>query len=163
MNYDDKNGKPYERFFNHSDLDKRIRPMERVIDIEGSEGYKIYPFSALAKKNVINDHYDNRDIVIFYKKGTISVLDKRELSESKSIGSATLFSPLIDGSPLTFKSKSGQFIDNETNSTWDITGLCINGKLKGKKLTPGRFSNHFAFAWLSFHPESEIYGEKKRN
>ena len=52
-----------------------------------------------------------------------------------------------------------KFIDNETGSVWDITGLCVDGKLKGKWLIPKPHSNHFAFAWLTFHPDSEIYGQ----
>jgi len=55
--------------------------------------------------------------------------------------------------------KSFEIIDDETNSVWGITGLCTKGELKGKELTPEPHSNHFAFAWLTFHPESEIYKE----
>ena len=42
-------------------------------------------------------------------------------------------------------------------STWDISGLCIEGSLKGKQLMIEPHSNHFAFAWFAFRPGSEIY------
>lgn len=157
VNYDSKSSLPYDSFFNLEKLDSRLLPMERIIDIKGTNGYKIYPFSAISKKGVINDVYSNKSIVIFYKKGTVSILDKKEISKSKDIGSATAFSSIIDGKSLTFKKKNDFFVDNETKSIWDITGKCTSGVLKGKTLTPEAHSNHFAFAWLAFHPESEIY------
>ena len=157
--YDSVTSKPYDRFYDHAKLDPRLPPMERVIDVEGSDGYKIYPFSVIAREKVINDIYDGRSIVIFYKEGTVSVLDKREIAKSRDIGSATLFSSELEFKTLTFKKENNSFIDKETKSVWDITGHCIKGKLKGKTLTPEPHSNHFAFAWLTFHPESEIYGQ----
>lgn len=50
-------------------------------------------------------------------------------------------------------------MDNETESIWDITGFCREGKLKGKQLWILPHSNHFAFAYLAFYPKSEIYGQ----
>lgn len=158
-NYDSEDNKPYERFFDPNKINSRLPPMERIIDLKGSHGYKIYPFSLIAKEQVINDTYDGRNIVIFYKEGTVSVLDKKEIAESREIGSATVFSSDLDGKTLSFRKQNNEFIDNETNSIWDITGRCIKGKLKDKELMPERHSNHFAFAWLNFYPESEIYGE----
>jgi hypothetical protein len=159
-NYDSLGNTPMEKYFDQSKLDTRLPAMERVIDLEGQNSCKIYPLSIIAKKGVINDRYDEKNIVIFYKKGTVSVLDKNEISKSKSIGSATMFSSDIDGTILTFQKVDEDFIDNETGSVWDITGRCINGKMKGKELLPERYSNHFAFAWLTFHPKSEIYREE---
>lgn len=158
-NYDDESNKPREKFYDNSKLDSRLPPMERVIDVESENAYKIYPFTAIAKEGVINDHFNGKDIVIFYKEGTVSVLDNKEIAKSKDIGSATIFSSIIEDKVLTFKKDNGEFIDLETKSIWDITGLCIKGKMKGKELWPIAHSNHFAFAWLTFYPESEIYGQ----
>lgn len=158
-NYDSDTNKPYERFYDHTRLDTRLPAMERIIDVEGSNGYKIYPFSIIAKEGVINDSYDGKNIVIFYKEGTVSVLDNKEISKSKAIGSATVFSSELNGQLLTFEKISTKIIDKETGSVWDITGRCIEGQLKEKELIPESHSNHFAFAWLSFHPESIIYGQ----
>lgn len=157
VNYDSKDNLPYDMYFDLEKLDSRLLPMERIIDIKGTDGYKIYPFSIIAKKGVINDVYSGKNIVIFYKEGTVSVLDSKDISKSKAIGSATVFSSILEGKHLIFKKKNGVFIDTKTKSVWDITGRCIDGKLKGKILIPEAHSNHFAFAWLTFHPESEIY------
>ncbi|MBM3341655.1 MAG: DUF3179 domain-containing protein [Betaproteobacteria bacterium] len=36
--------------------------------------------------------------------------------------------------------------------------IVIDGPLKGTRLTPVDGGVHFAFAWLAFHPRSEMYG-----
>ncbi len=157
QNYDKLDNKPWGHFFDLSKLDKRLQPMDRIIDIKGNNSYKIYPFTIISKKGVINDHHDGKDIVIFYKKGTVSVMDKRIIKDSKDIGSATVFSSKLDGKILSFKKKKDFFIDKQTKSVWNISGKCIEGKLKGKSLKPENHGNHFAFAWLYFYPDSEIY------
>jgi hypothetical protein len=48
-------------------------------------------------------------------------------------------------------------MDNETNSTWDITGRCIDGALADRQLLIEPHGIHFAFAWLAFHPDTKIY------
>jgi len=158
VNYDEKSNEPYARYFNHDSIDSRLPAMERLIDVKGSDGYKIYPFSKIAEKGVINDTYDGQNLVIFYKGETVSILDEKNIEESRAIGSATVFYSVIEGKSLTFVRKDNHFMDKETGSLWDITGKCIQGDFKGKSLEPLPHSNHFAFSWLAFHPESEIYG-----
>lgn len=156
--YDSSDGKPYARYFDPNQLDDRLDPMERVVDVRGASGkYKVYPFSSLARKGVINDVYEDRPLVLFHKPGTVSVLDRKTISASRDIGSATVFERTLDGTVLTFKRKKDRFVDTNTNSSWDITGRCIEGQLAGRQLRPVVHSNHFAFAWLTFHPDSEIY------
>ena len=156
--YDGKEN-PLERFFDSDKVDKRLPAMERIVDIEHNGDYKIYSFSNVAKKGVINDSFKTSKIVLFYKSGTISVMDENDITTSKNVGSVTVFNAIIDQQPLTFKRKNEVFIDNETKSKWDITGRCYDGKLQGKQLQIKPHGNHFAFAWLAFHPESEIYKE----
>jgi len=156
--YDEKIN-PYQQFFDSDKVDKRLPAMERVVDIESNGDYKIYSFTDVAKKGVINDSFRGKKVVLFYKSGTISVMDENDISNSKDVGSVTVFSAIIGQKLLTFKEKNETFVDKETNSKWDITGYCNSGKLKGTQLKIEPHSNHFAFAWLAFHPESEIYKE----
>jgi hypothetical protein len=157
--YDEPQGSPYEAFFDKDKVDKRLPPMERVVDVESKGKRKVYPFSAIAQKGVINDTFNGKNIVVFYKSGTVSVLDEKEIRKSRNIGSATLFNAELEGQKLTFRKKGEHFVDKETGSTWDITGHAVAGPLKGKQLRTERHSNHLAFAWLAFYPESEIYGK----
>jgi Protein of unknown function (DUF3179) len=158
-NYDGTSNKPWDRYFDPLKIDNRLAPMERIISLEGNTGYKVYPFSVLAEKKVINDQMGKQNIVLFYKAETVSVLDKKEISKSRNTGSATVFSSIVDGQLLVFKKNKSNFVDTNTNSIWDITGLCIKGKMKGKHLIPVPHGNHFAFAWLAFYPDSVIYSQ----
>ena len=158
-NYDDKNSKPYERFFDSDKVDKRLPPMERIVDIENDGKYKVYTFTDIASAGVINDTFKNSEVVLFHQAGTVSILDKEDISASKDVGTVVVYNRVLDGETLTFKRKSGKFKDVQTGSSWGITGYCHEGKLKGKQLKIQPHSNHFAFAWLAFYPDSEIYKE----
>ena len=154
--YDAKT-EPLKRFFDSDKVDKRLPAMERIVDIENNGDYKIYSFNSVAKKGVINDIFKTSKVVLFYKSGTVSILDENDISKSKNVGSVTVFNAIFDGLHLTFKKKKGIFTDSQTKSKWDITGYCYAGKLEGNQLQIMPHSNHFAFAWLAFNPTSEIY------
>jgi hypothetical protein len=159
VGYDASGASPYSRFFAPEDVDSRLPAMERVIDIEVKGNYRIYPFSAIAKKGVLQDRFRGLDLVFFHGGETVSILDQKDISQSRTIGSVTVFSPLVDGKVLRFKKKGKHYRDEQSASTWDITGRCIKGSLQGTQLAIIPHSNHFAFAWLAFFPDSEIYGE----
>ena len=135
--------------------------MERIVNIRDHEKYKIYPFTVIKKKEVINDKFESQNIVIFYQSGTVSVLDNTIIFESRDIGSVTIFNPIINNKTITFKKEGKIFKDEQTNSEWNITGLCTKGELKGSQLDLILHGNHFAFAWLAFYPKSEIYTENE--
>lgn len=156
--YDEKES-PIQHFFNSDKVDRRLPAMERIVDIENNGDYKIYSFTSVAKKGVINDTFKTSNVVLFYKSGTISVLDENDISSSKNIGSVTVFNANVDGNILVFAKEKDVFIDVDTKSKWDITGYCYTGKFKGKQLQIQPHSNHFAFAWLAFNPNCEIYEE----
>ncbi len=158
-NYDNEDAKPYGRFFDEKNLDHRLPPMERIVDIRSLGEFKVYPFSIASEKGVINDEFNGKNVVLFYQAGVVSVLDKKEISESKDIGTVTVFNSVLDGEVLTFEKVDDKFSDTNTNSVWDITGRCVEGKLKGKQLEIEPHGNHFAFAWLAFHPDTKIFGE----
>jgi len=153
--YDNLDNKQPRLF--HGQVDDRLPAMERVIDIEVNAKYKIYPMSEISKKQVVNDSFEGEPLVFLHTQKTVSVLDENNISQSKQIGSVTVFDPRLDDKLFTFKKTNKGFVDSETGSVWSITGKCVSGKLKGKELRPVPHGNHFAFAWFAFHPESEIY------
>jgi hypothetical protein len=58
---------------------------------------------------------------------------------------------------LTFKLDGGRIVDEQTRSEWNVLGQAVNGKLKGKQLTPIVAVNHFWFSWAAFKPETRVY------
>jgi len=155
--YDSIGNLPYARYFKVDEIDSRLPAMERLIDIQDGEFSKIYSFTILKEKGVLNDTFKSKNIVIFFQEGARSHLDEYNLEEAREIGTATVFNASIDGRLLTFKKKEGRFFDTQTKSEWMISGKCIAGPLKGKQLSIEPHSNHFAFSWLKFHPNTEIY------
>ena len=68
---------------------------------------------------------------------------------------ALMYSRQLDnGRTLTFCYEGGSFMDNETNSRWNIFGEAIDGPLKGAKLRQYDAAAHFWFAWAAFHPDT---------
>lgn len=155
--YDSIGNLPFARYFKVDEIDKRLPAMERLIDIQDGEFSKIYPFTILKEKGLVNDRFKSKDIVVFYKAGALSHLDNYDLSLAREIGTATVFNAKFEGRVLRFKKEDDRFFDLETKSEWLISGKCIAGPLKGKELEIELHSNHFAFSWLKFHPDSEIY------
>ena len=155
-NYDDlDSGKPY-RFFK-DEVDSRLPAMERVITVEVDGNQFVYPLTVVRTKKVINHDPGGLSVVVFFKPGTVSVMDKKEIAKSKDIGAVTVFDRRINGQTLSFKQEDGKFLDDQTGSVWSITGRCIEGELMGEQLEYMVYGNHFAFAWFAFNPECEIY------
>jgi hypothetical protein len=75
------------------------------------------------------------------------------------VGSASAFSPILDGKSLTFTAQGdGLFKDESTGSMWNILGQAVSGPSKGESLEPLTAVNHFWFDWVAFKPETRVYG-----
>ena len=133
--------------------------MERVVHVPAGDIDKVFAYSLLQEKHVINDESGSEVFVLFHEFGSVSVLDEKDIREGKDLGSVTVFNRNVEDKALTFKFVKGKFIDDQTGSSWNINGKCIKGKLMGKQLMPRYYGVHFAFAWFSFYPESVLYTE----
>ncbi|NOZ54162.1 MAG: DUF3179 domain-containing protein [Gammaproteobacteria bacterium] len=153
--YDDINDRP---FLFSDKLDPRLPPMERVIGIMVGNKSKIYPYAIIESKSIINDHFQEIPLVIFSTPGMLSVLDDEIIKNSKTIPSAKAYRRELNGKILTFRiTGNTKIIDNQTQSVWNIFGQAVAGKLKGERLTSIDSGVHFAFAWLAFRPNTEVY------
>ena len=152
--YDDIDQTP---FLFDGKIDDRLPPNEKVIAIKEDGMNKAYPYTLTQELGVINDTINGNAITIFHSEGTASALDSRYIYDSKDVGSTGVFDPNVENVILTFEYIEEQFIDEQTNSVWDITGKAISGKLKGKQLKKISSGDYFAFAWLAFKPDTEIY------
>jgi len=139
------------------EVDERLPAMERINNIEINDKHKIYPLTIVQEKQVINDTFEGENVVLFYTDKTVSVLDQNDISQSKKVGSVTVFYPKVGKKTLSFTKEGDVFIDNKTQSKWNITGKCIEGKYKGAQLKPMVHGNHFAFAWFAFNTDCEVF------
>ena len=152
--YDDINKSP---FLFRGKTDGRLKPMEKVIALTIGDQSKAYPYSISRRLQVINDKVESEPLVVFHDQGAVSALDAPVIAHSKQAGSTGVFSRRLDDKLLTFTRQNSTFVDQQTKSTWNITGRAIAGPLKGKQLTPIPHGNYFAFAWLVFKTNTEIY------
>ena len=138
-------------------VDPRLPPMEYVLNVSVDNQHKLYPFSRLENEVVVNDIVFGVPVVVLTRHGTFSALDQSQISASRQIPSATAFSRRLNGQDLEFTLRDGRVIDEQTGSTWNIFGRATGGPLQGRQLAPVDSGVHFAFAWLAFNPDSEIY------
>ena len=138
-------------------IDKRLPAMERVLFVRHSEQQRLYPFALVSELSVINDALGDLKIVIFGKQGTLSALDAVQIKKSKKIVSVTAWSRQLDDQILSFEFTDNQIRDRESGSHWNILGKASSGPYIGRQLNEVDSGVHFAFAWLAFHPDSDIY------
>ncbi len=142
-------------FLFRGSLDKRLHPSERVLAGEVAGQAVAYPFVTLRQSHVINDSVNGEEIVGLWQAGAASALDKSDIDSSRDVGMALMYSRQLDnGRTLTFCYADDSFMDNETNSRWNIFGEAIDGPLKGAKLRQYDAAAHFWFAWAAFHPDT---------
>ncbi len=144
-------------FLFSGDVDSRLPAMERVLNISLGNNHKLYPFQVFKKSPVINDTINQIQVVVFSKAGTLSVLDRNQISNSRIIPSATAWNRKLDDQTLSFEHRDGKIIDTQTQSQWNLLGTAVSGPLAGQQLTSIPSGVHFAFAWLAFNPDSSIY------
>jgi len=153
--YDDINDHP---FLYNDKADPRLPPMERVIGIILGNKSKIYPFSILEARPVINDKFLATPVVVFSSPDMLSVLDDGIIRNARTIPAAKVYHRELNGRTLTFRSTVGNGImDEQTRSTWNIFGQAESGPLIGERLKSVDSGVHFAFAWLAFRPRTIIY------
>jgi hypothetical protein len=143
-------------FLFDGEVDGRLPPKTRVVTLELDGEVVAYPFEVLQQEHVLNDTVDE-PIVLFWQAGTASALDKQTIADSQDVGSVGVFSRVVKGEPLTFTWNGENFVDEETNSTWNLAGEAIAGSLQGTQLTPVIHDNTLWFAWAAFKPETTIF------
>jgi len=140
--------------------DGRIAPKERVATAGEGDQAIAFAYPDLASVGVATETIDGEPIVAFWASGTRSALDQKVIDESQDIGSTGIFSPVVDGRTLTFERlgpPGTPITDQETGSTWSITGVATEGKLTGTRLKPIVSADHLWFSWAAFNPETRIW------
>jgi hypothetical protein len=154
--YDDIDSAP---FLLSGSPDPRLPPMERVVAITLEGVDKAYPHRVLAEQRVIYDRVGTQTVVVLYSTGTASALDESRIAESRDVGATGVFLPQLDGRAVTLVARGEAFTDLETQSTWNVLGKAVAGPLAGHQLAAVVHGDHFAFAWLVFKPQTQIYGQ----
>ncbi len=145
-------------FLFHDPLDPRLPAMERVLGITQGGRVRIYPLGALKSEPVINDDLAGEPVAVFSREGMLSALDAERIRDSREIAAAAAYSRKVEKRVLHFERRGSRIVDRETGTEWDLFGRAVAGALQGRRLKAVDSGVHFAFAWLAFNPDSEIYG-----
>ena len=137
--------------------DSRLAAVDRIVAVDLNEELVAYPYNVLAEENVVADTVGGENVVVFWEAGTTSALDKSSIANSRDVGAAAVYSPILEDQELTFTWDGTSFVDDQTQSRWNIFGKATDGELAGEQLTPINHANHFWFAWAAFRPDTRIY------
>lgn len=153
----DTNDSPF--LFNKAP-DARRRATERVLAgiIEG-QAFAI-PFAELEKSGVIQPEIAGvaTPLVAFWQAGNASAMDRSIIDDSRDVGMAILYERELAGQTLNFRrDETGNFVDEETGSRWNIFGEAVAGALAGQRLRQRIAAPHFWFAWAAFQPDTWLY------
>ncbi len=131
-----------------------ICPLERILTFDqdgGSVGYLLTGWNNLrVRQDEKNQH------VVLFEPTMVTALGARSIADSQAVGSVGVFSPSLAGEDLAFRVKHGQFVDDQTGSTWSIFGEALSGPHEGRRLKPITHGVFYAFAWLTFNPNTKI-------
>jgi hypothetical protein len=153
--YDNADSQP---FLFRGSVDDRAAAKQRVVGVAVDSAARAWSLDALADgaATATNDKVGETPVVIFWKAGQASALEADRVVSGRDIGSVGVFSPVVDGEPLTFTVEGDSFVDEQTSSVWDITGTAVNGELAGASLEQIHHLDTFWFAWSTYQPETDF-------
>lgn len=157
--YDDVDNPP---FLFSGEVDGRLAAVDRILGVESGGEITAFPYSnlqdaAVGEVAAVNTSVGGQPIVVLWKEGTVSALDKSEISSSKDVGAAAAFSRRLGGRTLTFTVRDGVIVDTQTSTKWNLLGRAVSGPLSGKNLEPADAHDSFWFDWAAFHPDTEVW------
>ena len=121
--------------------DGRLDPGAVVLGVEVGDMQRAYPIESIGD-GVINDEIDGTPVVIF------SAADGPTGAAYKAV---------VDDQSLTFKFADGAYQDEQTGSTWTLSGLATEGELAGTQLEALPSRSTFWFSLVTSFPEIELY------
>lgn len=115
-----------------------------IVGIKNDHASKAYDWNELVNKKIIQDSIAHLPVLLTLENdaNAFHAYDRR-----------------IDGLVLRFQmgNNNDSLIDENTNSTWNMDGLCIDGTLKGKRLIAVQAYNEFWHSWQTFHKATQRY------
>jgi len=155
--YDDINRSPF--LMDEEDISDKLPPMEKIVGVRLENEQIGYPYSVTSDRKVMNDERGGTYIAIFHLEGMSSALDQRAIHQSRDDGATGVFSRKLNGEILEFTYENGEIKDLQTGSHWNITGKAVSGPMQGEQLERLNYGDYFAFAWMVFYPDTDLYEE----
>jgi hypothetical protein len=120
---------------------------DEVLGLDYGGQQRAYPVRAICYHHVVNDQVDDQPVVITY---------------CVICSSGIAFVPIVADRHLTFGfhgiwQGSALLYDHQTNSRWlHMNGECVEGELKGSRLTPISVVHATWKEWRADHPQTTV-------
>jgi Protein of unknown function (DUF3179) len=159
VGYDAKGATP---FLFDGKVDPRLGAVERVLGLTVGGRHLAAPYTRLAARahgsvSVADLDLAGAPLLVVWRAGTTSALDRESIAGSRDVGAAAAFSRRLGGRVLSFTVGAGQVRDEQTQSVWDQFGHATAGPLAGSRLAPAESTDSFWFDWAAFHPDSAVW------
>ena len=114
-----------------------------IVGIQIGMEARAYDWIDLQKTRAINDELGGLPLLIALNPDSISFRS---------------FDRTVDSEALLFQLNGNRaLVDTKTNSIWNWNGLCIEGELKGKMLTPIQSYQEYWHSWRTFRPQTSKF------
>jgi len=153
--YEDINKEKPELFLGFPD--ERLPAMSNTMVIPVLEEVYLFTATDIQERGVLNAMPNDVYLAFFHSENALSLLDERNLADAKKVGAINIFSAFFDNKRLTFQRHGDHFVDEQSQSKWDISGNCFEGRYQGSRLTPVVHGKMFAATALALWPEAIIY------
>jgi hypothetical protein len=122
-----------------------LPPRALVIGIARGGAARAYPVEEVTAARIVLDDLGGTQLAI------VRAPDGR---------STRVFDRSVHGQPLEFLAKPDvtpfRFVDTNTGSDWDFTGVAVSGPLEGTRLPRLPFLEEYWFDWRTYNPSTEI-------
>jgi hypothetical protein len=136
--------------------DDRLPVKERVVGISAGGSSVALVRRSLESSTPAEVTVGGRTLVVWHQPGQASALDATTVSGGADVGTVAVYDPVVDRRRLHFDLAGKEFRDRETGSRWNVLGHATKGPLRGAQLPPYRHLDTFWFAWVTFHPATEL-------
>ena len=134
--------------FQMDEIDCRRPPKERVLGIPGDNGTALtFPFGMLdemGEKVAIRTSFDGGEVLVLWDREKESAVAFRPFTQS--------------GDGVNIEVRENQFVDEFTNSVFEVNGAGVEGELESEQLLGiDEAYVAFWFAWPAFHPQTQLF------
>ncbi|MBA3552033.1 MAG: DUF3179 domain-containing protein [Actinobacteria bacterium] len=149
-------------FLFKGEVDPRLPPTARVVGVRVGPDVTAFPYSALHDRragdwSVAQAALGGRQVVVFWKQGALSAVDRAVIAESREVGATGVFDARVSGRVPTFGATAQGIVDDQTRTRWDLFGRAFDGPLAGQELQRVISIESFWFDWAAFHPATRIW------
>jgi hypothetical protein len=157
--YDRDGGEP---FLFDGRPDQRLPAVARVLGLSAGRQHLAVPYPRLAARAdggvaAVNLELAGEPLLVVWRSGVTSALDRRSIAASRDVGAAAAFTRQVGSCTLAFRSAGGNVTDLQTGSIWDPFGRATTGPLAGAQLAPATAMDSFWFDWAAFPPDTTIW------